>query len=145
MIEETPRHLRDAVRRLVVTHRALADAKRPCGAPLSMPHAYALLELLHSEEPLTVSALAETLAIDRTNVSRLCSRMEETGELIRRAHPRDGRARALHLTPHGEALARNTEASSTQYFTRLFHALGTDADAVIRSLALLQKIMKEEL
>lgn len=54
----------------------------------SIPHAYALLELLHHGEPMTVSELAAHLAIDRTNVSRLCARMEEAGQLAREPHRR---------------------------------------------------------
>ncbi|MCP4504393.1 MAG: MarR family transcriptional regulator [Deltaproteobacteria bacterium] len=38
-----------------------------------------------------MAQLAEKLAIDRTNVSRLCQRMERAGELTRAVHPQDAR------------------------------------------------------
>lgn len=125
----------------MVAHGALADARRPCGTPLSMPMAHALIELIQSDEAMTVSMLADRLAIDRTNVSRLCMRMEDAGELTRRAHPRDGRARSLHLTPRGEALARRVDASSTRHFTRLAQTLGGSTGDVIESLQRLEKAM----
>ncbi len=136
------RRLRDAVRRLIVAHEVLAEAKRPCGAPLSLPHAYALLELLHAPEPMTVSMLAQTLAIDRTNVSRLCARLELAGEVVREKDPTDGRAVVLRLTPHGEEVARSVDTSSAKHFAGLVRALGgANAPAVIDALEQLEQAM----
>jgi DNA-binding MarR family transcriptional regulator len=128
------RRLRDAVRHLVVAHGTLEEMRRPCGAELSIPHAYALLELLHHGEPMTVSELAAKLAIDRTNVSRLCARMEEAGELARELHPGDGRARALRLTAKGKKLAREVDEQSARHFSRLATRLGEDVVDVISAL-----------
>ena len=137
------RQLRDAVRRLVVAHGTLEEARRPCGAEVSLPIALALLELLDSDEPMTVSRLAEKLAIDRTNVSRLCARMEEAGELARQAHPDDGRARALRLTAHGKKLARSVDDSSARHFAGVAQALGGSTARVIESLELLERAMAQ--
>ena len=125
----------------MVAHGALEEAKRPCGTPLSMPHAYALLELLHHGEPMTVSELAAKLAIDRTNVSRLCARMEETGDLERAPHPDDGRARALRLTAKGKRVAQNVDEQSAQHFARLAKRLGDDAGDVAAALERLSRAM----
>lgn len=139
--KEQARQLRDGVRRLMVAHGALEAARRPCGASISLPNAYALLELLHSQRPLTVSGLAEKLAIDRTNVSRLCTRMEGRGELVRRPHPEDARAWALRLTARGKKLARSVDESSAQHFAGLAQSLGESTDSVIESLELLEGAM----
>jgi DNA-binding MarR family transcriptional regulator len=130
----TARRLRDAVRHLMVAHGALEETKRPCGAELSSPHAHALLELLHHIEPMTISELAAKLAIDRTNVSRLCARMEEAGELARELHPGDRRARALRLTAKGKKLARNVDDQSARHFDRLATRLGDGVVEVISAL-----------
>lgn len=137
----TARRLRDAVRHLVVTHGILEEARRPCGTELSIPHAYALLELLHHDEPMTVSELATKLAIDRTNVSRLCARMEEAGELAREPHPEDGRARALRLTARGKKLARAVDEQSAGHFDRLAKQLGGSVGEVVAALDRLSKAM----
>ena len=93
--DEAARALRDALRRLMVEHGALDDSCRPCGAALSLPHAHALLELLVAPGPVTVSQLAQRLRIDRTNVSRLCARMEALGSSSARPTPRtDGPGRS---------------------------------------------------
>ena len=136
------RRLRDAVRRLVVAHGALEQARRPCGAELSIPHAYALLELLRAGRPMTVSELAATLAIDRTNVSRLCARMEEAGQLARASHPDDGRARALQLTARGKKLARSVDERSAAHFARLAERLDGPVGEVVAALDRLSIAMK---
>lgn len=130
----TARRLRDAVRHLVVAHGALEETRRPCGAELAPAHAYALLELLQHETPMTVSDLAANLAIDRTNVSRLCARMEDAGELARDTHPDDGRARALRLTSRGKKLAQRVDESSARHFERLAKRLGDAAPHIALAL-----------
>ncbi len=141
MTDTDPRHLRDAVRHLVVAHGALEEARRPCGTPLSIPHAYALLELLQHDGPMTVSELAERLAIDRTNVSRLCARMETSGEVTREPHPHDGRAVSLHLTSHGRKLARSVDTSSARHFEALAQRLGPSLGHVVEALQALIRAM----
>lgn len=141
MSHKQARALRDAVRQIIISHGALKAARRPCGTPLPLPHAYALLELLHSADPVTVTALAQRLTIDRTNVSRLCARMEASGELMMQAHPDDGRARVLILTHKGEALARGVDASSAEHFAGIARTLGASAGPVIEALELLRSAM----
>jgi DNA-binding MarR family transcriptional regulator len=135
------RRLRDAVRYLMVAHGALEETRRPCGTPLSIPHAYALLELLRHGEAMTVSELAAKLVIDRTNVSRLCARMEEAGDLERAPHPDDGRARALRLTAKGRKVAQGVDDQSAHHFGRLAKRLGDDVGDVVSALNRLSDAM----
>lgn len=137
----TARRLRDAVRHLVLAHGVLDEAKRPCGTELSMTYAYALLELLHHDQPMTVSELAAKLVIDRTNVSRLCARMEEAGDLAREAHPGDGRARALRLTARGRKAAKSVDASSAHHFARIARRLGGSTAPIVEALESLSRAM----
>lgn len=138
----TPRQLRDALRSLVVTHGGLEETKRPCGAELSAPHAYALLELLSAEQPLTVSQLAERLLIDRTNVSRLCARMEDDDELRRELDPSDARAWRMQLTAKGKKLARRVDARSAEHFARVQAELPDTAPQVLEALRQLTDAMR---
>jgi DNA-binding MarR family transcriptional regulator len=134
----TARRLRDALRRVLVAHGALEATERPCGAQVSIPHAHALLELARNPGAMTVSELATRLAIDRTNVSRLCARMEEAGELARSTDPGDARARALRLTARGKKRAAEVDRASVQHFGRLSARLGSSTDFVIDALELLE-------
>lgn len=90
---------------------------------------------------MTVSELAATLAIDRTNVSRLCARMEEAGHLSREQHPEDRRARALRLTARGKRLARSVDDQSAGHFDRLARRLGGSAGEVVSALERLSRAM----
>lgn len=130
---ETARQLRDAVRQLVVSHAVMDATQRPCGAALSIPHAYALLELLQAPRGLTATELARRLSIDRTNVSRLVMRMERTGEVERRVDTRDGRAKTVALTARGVRLAEGVDRSSAEHFAALARAL-EQPDAVVHAL-----------
>ena len=130
-MEDVGLNLRSAFRDVVLAHGVLNTAQRPCGAKLSVPHAWALLELCAASEPMTVSALADRLSIDRTNVSRLCVRMERLNELERSVDPADRRVTRLALTPHGRRVADHNDQRSGAHFERLCADLGDHAEAVI--------------
>ncbi len=125
--------LRAALRRLLITHGTLDEVRRPCGASLSMPHAWALQTLLE-QKTMTVKALAKTLNIDRSNVSRLCARMEAQSEILRSRDPNDSRARLISLTPKGRELAQCIEASSTAYFQRVLQQMKGSGPTVVKEL-----------
>ncbi len=138
--KEKSRQLRDALRRLIVANGTLKKAERPCGTPLTQVHAYALLELLEHGE-MTVSALAEKLSIDRTNVSRLCSRMEKEGDLSRRVSKHDQRVKNIRLTRKGKSLAKRVDQSSVNYFEEMVGELGESTQEVISALECLENVM----
>jgi DNA-binding MarR family transcriptional regulator len=119
----------------------LNATRRPCGAPLSVPHAYALLELLQIRRGLTTTELATKLSIDRTNVSRLVARMERAGEVKRRANSSDARAKTVMLTPRGKQLANAVDESSAEHFAQLAKALPVPLATVIQSLESLRVTM----
>ncbi|MEO1334908.1 MAG: MarR family winged helix-turn-helix transcriptional regulator [Myxococcota bacterium] len=121
------------MRRLLVAHNVIDDARRPCGTPLSIPHAWALLELRQSG-PLTIKALAARLNIDRTNVSRLCARMTKLKEIKRAAHPDDKRAQLVALTRRGEQLANMVDTASTAHFSKVLDRLEGEVAPLIESL-----------
>jgi len=108
-----------------------------------MPHAWALLEL-NREQGLTVTQLAARLNVDRTNVSRLCTRMEASGELERIANPDDGRARLLALTPEGRRLAKRVDAASAKHFGAVLRRLEEKPAVVIEALDALCRAMEDE-
>lgn len=130
-MSDPARALRDALRRLVVAQGVLDANRRPCGARLALPHAYALLAL--RDGPLRIHDLAQRLRIDRSNVSRLCARMEAAGELTRRVDPADARARRVHLTAAGEAAAAAVDRASAHHFGAVLERLEAP-DAITAAL-----------
>lgn len=140
--EKKAKDLRDSLRRLVVSNGTLTTTTRPCGTPMSITTAYALLELL-DDENMTVSELAERLFIDRTNVSRLVLRMEKSGEVKCIVHPTDGRAKVVRLTGKGKTLAKSVDASSGLYFSGLVKILGDSTEDVIEAIILLENALTQ--
>ena len=73
------------------------------GLGLSFPQAHAL-RLLDPQEPLPMSALAERLICDASNVTGIVDRLEARGLVERRSAEGDRRVKALTITPAGVAL-----------------------------------------
>lgn len=121
----TAARLRGAVRRFVRSFGLLASDQTPCGIPLSTSYAHALAVLLESDgaSPLTQQELGAALGIDKSNVARLCEKMERAGHLQQRRSPSDGRARLLSLTARGRRLALRVEAESLGRFESIVAAL----------------------
>jgi DNA-binding MarR family transcriptional regulator len=114
--------LRRQVQAFVRSFGLLSQSQTPCGKPLGLSHAHALMLLLeHARVGSTAvqSDLARALGIDKSNVARLCQRMEDAGHLMQAPHPEDGRARCLELTAQGARVARDVERSSLARFSAL--------------------------
>jgi DNA-binding MarR family transcriptional regulator len=121
-----PDRLRSLVQQFTRSFGLLAAEQTPCGMPLSTSHAHALLVLLESaraDMPVTQQELGMALGIDKSNVTRLCAKIERTGHLTQTRSPVDGRARVLALTTKGRRLAERVESSSRGRFAELLAAL----------------------
>lgn len=108
-----------------------------------MPHAHALLELLGAEGPLSVTELSAALNIDRTNVSRLCVRMEEQGEVIR-SKGEDARVTEVMLTPKGRMLAERVDGASAKHMANIARSLDRPMEEIIESLRALRFAIQQK-
>jgi MarR family transcriptional regulator, organic hydroperoxide resistance regulator len=70
---------------------------------LSFAQAHAL-RLLDPDEPMPMSALAERLFCDASNVTGIADRLEVRGLVRRQSHEGDRRVKALTITPSGMKL-----------------------------------------
>jgi DNA-binding MarR family transcriptional regulator len=122
--------LRSSVHAFVRSFGLLAGDRTPCGQPLPVSHAHALIVLRAADRaglPTTQQALARSLRIDKSNVARLCARMEVMGHVAQRRSPDDGRARLLALTPKGRRVAERVDASSRARFQQLLGSIPESA------------------
>jgi len=103
---------------------ALSADATPCGKPLSMAHAHALMVLLGQPE-LSQQELGRELNIDKSNVARLCAKLVESGHARQRPSARDGRSRMVSLTADGKRLAREVDGASRARFEAVLAALPT--------------------
>lgn len=119
--QERAEELRRLMQLLFRRFGALAADATPCGKPLPMAHAHALMVLARGE--MSQQELGRELCIDKSNVARLCARLVEAGHAEQRPGDSDGRSRRVSLTTRGARLAREVDASSGARFGMLLRAL----------------------
>ncbi len=115
--------LRALIQRFVRSFGLLVATETPCGHPISVSHAHALMVLLEHRRARRVAtqmALGRDLGIDKSNVARLCMRMTAAGHVTQRPAPGDGRSRLVALTHDGSKLARQIERASQKRFRAIF-------------------------
>ncbi|MEF9906021.1 MarR family winged helix-turn-helix transcriptional regulator [Streptomyces sp. P9-A2] len=81
--------------------------------------AYLLLNRLDSEGPMGVKALAASMGIDSSTVTRQVAPLVDTGLVKRTSHPEDGRAVVLQLSPRGHARLEEVRSSRRQLMAEL--------------------------
>jgi len=67
--------------------------------------------------------LGARLGIDKSNVARLCGRLESSGHATQKRDPDDGRGRVLRLTAKGRRMAERIELASRDRFQRVAQAV----------------------
>jgi DNA-binding MarR family transcriptional regulator len=87
-----------------------------------------------SAEPMTVSELAERLAISKQGAGQIVDDMERRGYVERRPDPRDGRARLLYLSEHGQDALAGARRFHQRYERRLVREHGKEAVATLRAM-----------
>lgn len=133
--------LRKKIRTFVQLFGLYQEHRTPCGQPLTVPHAHGLMTLLQ-EDGLRIAEFGEHLNIDKSNVSRLCARMEHEGHLERRPCPDDGRAKRLWLTEEGRDLAVRVNEASVDRFSQIMEKVpDTDAAQIIEALEALNSAL----
>ena len=85
-------------RLMMVNRRELAQSFAELG--LAPMQGFALRNI-DPDEPVTMSALAETLHCDNSNITGIADRLEAAGLVERRTGERDRRVKTLALTPRG--------------------------------------------
>ena len=83
--------------------------------------AYLLLNRLDKEGPMGVKALAASMGIDSSTVTRQVAPLVDTGLVKRTSHPEDGRAVVLQLSPRGVSRLEEVRSSRRQLMAELTH------------------------
>ncbi len=83
--------------------------------------AYLLLNRLDKEGPMGVKALAASMGIDSSTVTRQVAPLVDTGLVKRTSHPEDGRAVVLQLSPRGQSRLEEVRSSRRQLMAELTH------------------------
>jgi DNA-binding MarR family transcriptional regulator len=116
----------------------LVTKQTPCGLPISPSHAHCLMVLLQRDRDgleTSQSDLAERLGIDKSNVARLCGRLQSDGHATQVRAPDDGRGRIVSLTLKGRRMAERLELASDERFRQILKAIAPAArEPVLASL-----------
>jgi DNA-binding MarR family transcriptional regulator len=81
--------------------------------------AYLLLNRLDGEGPMGVKALAASMGIDSSTVTRQVAPLVDTGLVKRTSHPEDGRAVVLQLSPRGQARLEEVRSSRRELMAQV--------------------------
>jgi len=129
-------YLRDLVRVLVRNLGILEKSDANCcGVTISQCHA--IVEIGRSGE-VSLSELAELLALDKSTMSRTINNLVEDGLVIRELHPEDRRYVKIKLTDKGIKIFKNIEESMDRYYKAIFNSIPEDKrEQVLDSLKLL--------
>ena len=113
MIPITPRHsaqsrLTFALLHLARVYRRLVD-RRLSDHRISDARALPVLHIARAGSAMRQGALAEAMGIEGPSLVRLLDQLGNAGLVERRPDPSDGRAKTLHITDDGRALAGEVE------------------------------------
>lgn len=118
-------------------------ASTPCGQPVPIAEAHALLEL-SKQDVLTQRELALRIKLQKSTVSRLVSNLEDRGWVDRRRNDVDGRARDVFLTAMGKEAAVDLATARQAKMDRILAKISDDRrQAVGESLQILIEAIHE--
>lgn len=126
MAEADARELQISVQTFVRTFGLLVTKQTPCGQPVSPSYAHALMLLLDREasgQTTTQSELADTLGLDKSSITRLCSRLVADERVTQQSGPDDARSRLVALTARGRKMASNIQQASLARFDQVLQAI----------------------
>jgi DNA-binding MarR family transcriptional regulator len=114
--------LRARIQGLIRTLGLLRN-QTPCGKPVSVSMAHALMFLRLNASPMSQSNIQKTLQLDKSSVARLCMSLEKEAFVTQRQSETDGRSRVVTLTKKGERLADSLLAASQNRFNEILNQI----------------------
>ena len=100
------------------------------------PVDFSVLSLITHNAGITSRQLCTPLGILPPHLVGMINGLDQRGLIVRRPHPRDGRAMGLHLTPAGQKLMRDAERTAAQLESEAGSRL---SDAEVKTLIRLLK------
>ena len=131
--------VRDAITRV---NRRMRQT-RPVG---NLTHSQiSALQSLDLGGALTPRELAEAERVQPPTLTRIVSRLEEMGLIVRTPHPSDGRQVILALSPAGRELLEGYRRSRDEWLAQRLSELGPEErDTVARAAEILARIARKD-
>ena len=97
----------------------------PCGQPVPISEAHALMEL-DGQDALAQHVLGARLGLEKSTVSRLVRQLEERGWVDRQRSPADGRVTLLALTSAGRQATDQLASARAAFFAGVLERVPGD-------------------
>jgi DNA-binding MarR family transcriptional regulator len=95
-------------------------------------------------EPVTLGDLAAAERVQPPTITRVVSRLEESGLVTREIDPADRRVARIALTPHARLLLDRTRSRRTAYLAKALRSVGSKDRAVLaRAVELMHDLLQE--
>ena len=128
--------------RLVIV-RTARRLRQEAGTDLS-PSMTAALATVGRHGPLTPSELAARERVQRPTATRVLTRLEELGLIVRTPDPHDRRSSLVAATDAGQALLDELRTRKTAFLAERIERLPADERAVLeRAAAILERMLAE--
>jgi DNA-binding MarR family transcriptional regulator len=98
------------------------------------PVQYAALQAVGLEPRIDQRTLARTIGFDTSTIGSVIDRLESRGLMQRNAHPEDRRVRLLTITPDGQQLLDDAEASVQRAQERMLQPLAPEQRPVFMDM-----------
>jgi DNA-binding MarR family transcriptional regulator len=139
-----PAEVQRALVRFVRAFGLHQPERTPCGRPMSVSEAHALVELRGGGDELRQIELARRLRLEKSTVSRLVGQLAGRGWAVRDPAQEDGRGVLVRLTDPGRAAADSVAEAREVRFARLLDRIPPAARAdVLRALHTLTEAADE--
>lgn len=113
-----------------------------CGVSVSQCHL--ILELASRPES-TVSELADSLALDKSTLSRLIESLRKAGWAVAERDPQDRRNLRVRLSREGQEMARRIDELCDREYGALFSGLSPrEEEAVVEGTRLLAALLRDK-
>ena len=117
--------------------------KTPCGQPVAVAEAHALMDLT-AMGPMRQGELAARLNLEKSTVSRLVRQMEAQHWIQRVSDQADGRAVLIQVTKQGRETAAQLARARQQKFVRIISAIPqSKRPMVIEAISTLERACSE--
>jgi DNA-binding MarR family transcriptional regulator len=116
--------------------------RTPCGQPVPISEAHALMEIGRGE-PISQTELGSRLHLEKSTVSRLVRILEQRGWISRERSLRDGRVDELCLTSEGTEVERDLGRARAQRLATVCARIPEDErPGVFRSIEILVEALR---
>lgn len=135
--------LRGLIHAFIRRFGLLDQTHTPCGLPITVSEAHALMELLQCPD-MDQMELSRRLGLSKSATSRLLQRLKRRGQISRSRSRADGRAYSIRLTEKGKRQAEMINRESLSTFGIIISGISEDvAHRLLEYLPFLIKALPE--